>query len=55
MLLFKNPGDVLGEPSITFPGGVSECNAKQLEAPKNNLSVGCFFMAEDVARDKPSK
>lgn len=47
----QKPGDVLGEPSITFPGGVSECNAKKLEAPKTNLSVGCFLMAEDVARD----
>ena len=47
----QKPGDVLGEPSITFPGGVSECNAKKLEAPKTNLSVGCFLMAEDGARD----
>ena len=27
---------------LLFPGGLSECNAKQLEAPKTNLSVGCF-------------
>ena len=30
----QKPGDVLGEPSITFPGGVSECNAKNLRHQK---------------------